>query len=199
MKKLFAAILCVVLCFTFCGCSKTEKKNEEAREALLKVLNKEQNFTVKSLVFDRTSEENLSKFFYNSVHSAMNAFSSEIYAFVDFDSDGVEELMVTGIGDRCSLILRYDDGVVYGYLLECVSFEHIGTDGSFLIKRYEQHSALTRISFDGVSFSTKSLAYADEEADIYQFDYKDAPKEEVMEYIANWDKNTPKVTLEAVK
>lgn len=62
MKKLIAIFMCLVMCLSFFGCNNTEKQNSEAKELLQKVLDNEQNFSYKCMVFDKVTEENLKEF-----------------------------------------------------------------------------------------------------------------------------------------
>ena len=92
MKKLFAIFLCVVICLSFVGCKPSEKESEvakqetevptqeteapkqepeKAKEMLQKVLNREQTFSFKSLVFDKITEEDLDRFSFPSEGNAI--------------------------------------------------------------------------------------------------------------------------------
>ena len=92
MKKLLAIFLCLLMCTVFSGCNNTEKKNDEAKTVLTKVLNKEENFTVHNVYVDKTTEENLEKFRYPTYSDVLNIFVPAHYTFADFDADGIEEL-----------------------------------------------------------------------------------------------------------
>ncbi len=200
MKKYIAILLCFSLCLCAVGCKKAQKNNEEAKAKLLKVLNQEESFTFKSLINDSTSQENLKKFSFNTVYSAANTFAPSHYVFVDFDSDGVEELLIADGDLLFCLLLRFDDGTVYGNILDHISHKNIGTDGSFLIGSFDQQKRqICKVTFDGSTCQLKTLAYINESKDEYQLDYQDAPQKDVETYFSEWDKNTEKVTWEKIE
>ena len=97
MKKLLAIFLCLLMCIVFSGCNNTEKKNDEAKTVLTKVLNKEENFIVHNVYLDQTTEENLGKFHYPTDSDALNVFLPVCYTFADFDADGVDELLMVDV------------------------------------------------------------------------------------------------------
>ena len=199
MKKLIAIFMCLVLCLSFVGCNNTEKQNSEAKEILQKVLDKEQNFTLKSLVFDKVTEENLEKFSFPTVDNAINTFLPKGYAYVDFDLDGIEELLIVDVRLKFFLILRYNNGNVNGYILENISLQEIKTDGSFLIVRYNSYTAVSRVSFDGLDCEVSNLAYKDVSANTYQLNQKSATRDEVEKYFDDWNENTTKISWVTIK
>ncbi len=198
MKKLLAIFLCLVMCFCFSGCNSTEKKNEEAKEMLTKVLNNEEDFTVYNVYVDETTEENLEKFRYPTYSNALNIFLPLMYAFVDFDSDGIEELLILDANYTDFLFLRYDDGKVYGYVHNRISMQDIKTDGSFMTFDYDGYNAISRISFSGTSYEITNLAYKDDSENKYLLDEESAQKSKVEEYFENWNKNTTKITWKEI-
>ena len=94
MKKFFALFMCLVLCFSFAGCKNTEERNEEAKAALMKVLNKEEPFTIHNVDFNVTTQQYLENFKFPTNNKLPNYFAPCKYAFVDLDNDGVDELLV---------------------------------------------------------------------------------------------------------
>ena len=215
MKKLIAILLCIAICLSFVGCQKpgkqeekpTEKQTEKPletptenpREVLEKVLNKEASFTFKSLVFDEVTEENLEKFRFVTEYSVHNAFLPVIYSYVDFDSDGVEELLVAEMGLHFYLILRYDNGKVNGYILERLSAQEIKTDGSFVVSWHKGPESVNRVQFDGLECELTELACKDETENIYTLKGKTATKETVESYIADWKSNGTKISWTTIK
>ena len=200
MKKYIAMILCFAMCLSFSGCKKNEKNNEQAKAALQKVLDKEADFTFKNLVNASTSRENLKKFTFSTVYSAMEVFSPTRYMFADFDGDEVEELLIACSGLQFCLMLHYEDGTVYGNIIDFISHKYIGTDGSFLIEAFTgSKRQLCTVSFDGPNCNLKTLAYISEHSKTYQVDYKDVSKSEAEDYIAKWDKDTEKRTWEKLE
>ena len=227
MKKLIAILLCIAICLSFVGCQKsgkqeekpteqqtekpteqqtekptekpTENATEKSREALEKVLNKEASFTFKSLVFDEVTEENLEKFRFVTEYSVNNAFLPVIYSYVDFDSDGVEELLVAEMGLHFYLILRYDNGKVNGYILERLSAQEIKTDGSFVVSWHKGPESVNRVRFDGLECELTELACKAETENTYALNGKTATKEIVESYFADWKSSGEKITWTSIK
>ncbi len=193
MKKL-TVILCLVMCLSFIGCNNTEKKNDEAKAILTKVLNKEVSFTVHNAYIDKTTEANLEKFRYPTDSDALNIFVPSNYTFVDFDGDGIEELLIAEIYLRNFLFLRYDDGKVYGYVHKKISGKDVKTDGSFMTYAYNGYKAISRISFSGNSYEITNQAYLDDSQNKYLLGGKSATKEEVEKYFDDWNENTTKAS-----
>lgn len=199
MKKYIAIFLCLVLCVCSVGCKKTVKNNEEAKTALLKVLNKEADFTFKSLVNESTSQENLTKFTFSTVYSALEVFSPTRYMFADFDADGVDELLIADFDFVFCLILRYDGGTVYGNIIEYISYNYVSTDGSFLTKSFGGiRRQICKVSFNGPNCNLETLAYINENTKTYQVDYQDVSKADAEAYFEKWDKETEKLTWEKI-
>ena len=194
MKKILMVLLCFVISLSFVGCKNTEKQNNEARELLQKVLEKEQSFTFKSLVFDKVTEESLEKFSFPTEVSAINRFAPLGYSYIDFDSDGIEELLIVDVELQFFLILKYDDGNVNGYILDDMSLQGIKTDGSFLTVRYDSYTAISRVSFEGLNCEVSYLAYKGDSTNTYQLKGKPATKEEVESYFDEWNENTTKIS-----
>ena len=205
MKKLLAVLVCLGICLAFAGCQKpdkdvgnpteqTEKPTENPSEALEKVLNKKASFTYKCLVFDKVTEENLEKFTFNTEGAALNPFRPIAYTYVDLDSDGVEELLVSDMGLHYYLILRYDNGKVNGYILERISPQEIKTDGSFVICWNNGPESVDRIWFDGLDYALTELACKDDGENTYALNGKLATKETVESYFADWKNSGEKIT-----
>ena len=199
MKKLIAIFMCLVMCLSFVGCSNTEKQNSEAKELLQKVLDNEQNFSYKCLVFDKVTEENLKEFRFHTVYRALNPFVPQGYAYIDFDSDGIDELVIVDATLEYFLILRYDNENVNGYILENISLQDIKTDGSFLTVRYNSYTAISRVSFYGLDCVVTNLVYKNDSTNIYQLNEKSATKDEVEKYFDDWNENTTKISWVTIK
>ena len=194
MKKLVMIFTCLVLCLSFGSCNNTEKQNEEARECLNRVLGKEQSFSYKCLVSDKITEESLEKFNFKTEYSALNSFVPQAYTYIDFDSDGIDELLIVDMKLKYFLILRYDDKIVNGYILENISLQDIKTDGSFLTVRYNSCATINKVSFDGLDYEVINLAYKDDSENTYQLNQESAAKDEVEKYFDDWNENTTKIS-----
>ena len=199
MKKIIAIFMCLVLCLSFVGCNNTEKQNEEAKETLQRVLEKEHSFTYKCLVFDKVTEESLEKFSFPTESNAINAFVPQGYTYIDFDSDGIEELLIVDVTLKYFLILRYDDKNVNGYILENINLQDVKTDGSFSIVRYNSYTTISKVSFDGYDCEVTNIAYKNYSSNTYQLNEKSATKDEVEQYFDDWYENTTKISWETIE
>ena len=191
--------MCLVLCLSFVGCNNTEKQNEEAKETLQRVLEKEHSFTYKCLVFDKVTEESLEKFSFPTESNAINAFVPQGYTYIDFDSDGIEELLIVDVTLKYFLILRYDDKNVNGYILENINLQDVKTDGSFSIVRYNSYTTISKVSFDGYDCEVTNIAYKNYSSNTYQLNEKSATKDEVEQYFDDWYENTTKISWETIE
>ena len=198
MKKSIAIFLSLVMCLAFGGCSTVEKNNDQVKTVLTKVLNQEENFTIHNAYVDKTTEQNLEKFRYPTYSNALNIFVPAHYTFTDFDADGIEELLILDAYLSDFLFLRYDDGKVYGYVHKKISIQDIKTDGSFMTFGNDGYKAVSRISFSGISYEIKNIAYLDDAQNTYLLEDKSVPKNEVEEYFENWNNNTTKVSWEDI-
>ena len=191
--------MCLVLCLSFVGCNNTERQNEEAKETLQRVLEKEHSFTYKCLVFDKVTEESLEKFSFPTESNAINAFVPQGYTYIDFDSDGIEELLIVDVTLKYFLILRYDDKNVNGYILENINLQDVKTDGSFSIVRYNSYTTISKVSFDGYDCEVTNIAYKNYSSNTYQLNEKSATKDEVEQYFDDWYENTTKISWETIE
>ena len=172
--------------------------NEEARAYLQKVLEKEKDFTYKCLVWGEVTTENLEKFTYNTVSSALLSFLPNWYAYVDLDSDGIDELVA--LDSPCCLVLRYDGEKAIGYIIERIS--GVKTDGTISIGEIldeNKAGSISKVSFDGLDYEITDLAYKKGSENIYQLDQKPASKDEVENYFDNWTESTTNISWTKIK
>lgn len=151
------------------------------------------------MVFDKVTEESLKEFRFHTEYSALNPFIPQGYAYVDFDSDGLEELVIVDATLKFFLILRYDNENVNGYILENISLQDIKTDGSFLNVRYNSYTAISRVSFEELDSVVTNFAYKDDSANTYQLNQKSATKDEVEKYFDDWNGNTTKISWTTIE
>lgn len=151
MRKTLATIMSIVLCFCLVGCSKDniEKQNMEAKEVLMKVLEKEQTFTAKtSVISDKATEQTLDKYHFQTVDNAYYSFIPEQYAFIDMDNDNIDELVIFDVKMTYYLVLHYENEKVYGYNIGARSLIHLRTDGSFMTS---SAAGINSILFDKIT------------------------------------------------
>lgn len=169
--------------------------NEEAKAYLQKVLEKEENFTYKYLVWETVTTANLEKFNFNTVATALHSFLPDMYAYVDLDLDGIDELLITNLAGWQCLVLRYDGEKATGYTIEHLS--SVKTDGTISIGEIlddNKAGSISKISFDGLDYEITDLAYRDASENLYQLDQKPASKDEVENYFDNWTESTTGVS-----
>lgn len=199
MKKLVALILTLCLCLSCVGCDNTQKKQSEAKEALQKVFEKEENFNFKSLISDDVTSENLNKFSFHTPYSVFNVFMPQGYAYVDFDSDGIDEMLIVDMLLTFFLILKYDGQNVNGYIIDNISPQQVWVDGSFVTKAHSGYTTVSRVSFNGLEIKKSNLAFISDSKKIYQINDKTQPKEKVQKFIDDWNENTEKISWVTVK
>ena len=128
VKRTIVLFICFAMCFCLIGCGSGNKANKNAKVQLEKVLDGKSSFTVYNVHIDQTGETTLYDFKYPTYSNALNIFYPKSYAFIDFDGDGTEELLVVSATlDNC-LFLRYEEGKVYGYVHKNISIPGIKTD-----------------------------------------------------------------------
>ena len=203
MKKLLAIFLCLLMCIVFSGCNNTEKKNDEAKAAFQEVLENKRLFSYKCLVFDKITEENLEKFNFKTEYSALNSFIPQMYAYLDFDQDGVEELLIVDAMLSYFLVLRYDGEKVIGYISDDnVDLQNVKTDGTFLTVSYifdDNHKIIGKnyfvcgFEFDGLDHKMKMLVSQNDEEGVYKIGKQSATKDEVEAHINNWKNSTTQI------
>lgn len=168
--------------------------NEEAREYLQKVLEKEKDFTYKCLVWGKVTTENFQRFIYNLEHTAFLPFIPQGYAYIDFDSDGIDELLIVDIRLTQCMVLRYDGEKAIGYIIEHINIKNVKTDGTLLIGNEKSACSISKVSFDGLDYEITNLAYKKGSENLYQLDQKPASKDEVENYFDNWNEGTTNIS-----
>jgi hypothetical protein len=85
------------------------------------------------------------------------------FSVVDLDDDGTSEvvlwLVVNGNDNYGSMVLRYQDGVVYGYVMWYRSFNQLKADGTFHFSSSAGNSGIGKLTFDKETYSIFKVAY----------------------------------------
>lgn len=195
MKKTLAVFMCLIFCFSLAGCSKDniEKQNKEAKEVLMKVLEKEQTFTAKtSVLSDKTTEQTLEKYHFQTFDNAYYSFVPAYYIFVDCDTDNIDELVILDALLYCYLVLRYDGKKVYGYNYAGIGdIKKFKANGTFEPKLKDGEQKIAFLKFDGYDFEVVEKAYMNKNENKYLIDGKTEDKDTVEKYFDNWFENTP--------
>lgn len=195
MKKTLVILMCLIFCFSIIGCGKDniKEQNEQAKEVLMKVLEKEQTFTAKtSVISDKTTEQTLDKYHFQTIDNAYYAFVPAYYVYVDCDADNIDELVILDVKLHCYLILRYDSGKVYGYNYAGIGdIKKFKVDGSFEPKLKDGEQKIAFLKFDGYDFEIVEKAYINNNKSEYFLDGKVANKGTVEKYFDDWFEKTP--------
>ena len=200
MKKLIAIFMCLVICVAFVGCNNTEKQNDEAKETLQRVLEKEQTFTAKTIVFsDKTTEQTLEKYHFQTIDNAYYSFVPEQYAFVDMDNDNIDELVILDVKITYYLVLHYENKKVYGYNIGARSLIDLRTDGSFMTSSAGGISSIGNMCFDGSECKVINKALANDYDQEYFIDGKKTDQKTSKKYFDDWNENTSKISWVTIK
>ena len=127
--------------------------------------------------------------------NAINKFSPRFYSYIDFNEDGIEELLVIDLTQQHSLILRYDNGEVKGNVFweeDTIDTKTFKTNGTFSLYFPRNVKTVSRVTFDGYDCEITHLAYINDSEKDYKLNGKAESKEKVEEYIKNWEENTEK-------
>lgn len=188
MKKLIAFFMCLVICVAFVGCKNTENQNDEAREALQRVLENEQTFTAQNTKYT------LEKYHFQTYDNAYYVFVPEQYAFVDMDNDNIDELVILDSMMKYYLVLHYENEKVNGYRIDVRSLIDLRTDGSFMTSSAAGINSIGNMCFDGSKCKVINKALANDNDQEYFIDSKKTDQETSKKYFDDWNENTTKIS-----
>lgn len=87
------------------------------------------------------------------------------FAVMDLDNDGQNEIVlwiqINGVSDYGFEILRYQEGVVYGYTLQYREFMDLKTDGTFTFSEGAADSGIGKLSFSENGYVIDKLYYSE--------------------------------------
>lgn len=120
------------------------------------------------------------------------------YAVVDLDQDGEPEVIVSlklnGDSPYGSLVLRCQDGIVYGYIFSQRELAAVKADGTFLASGGAADVGIGRLAFDGADVRVDEFTYSESGYDAknnrsisYFVDHKEAGKEEYDQAYGEWE------------
>lgn len=120
----------------------------------------------------------------------------EYFAAVDLDADGTAEVIVSlsirGAGTSDYLVLRWQDGVVYGYTFAAREFSDVRTDGTFWSSGGASDTGICRVTFDRDTYSIDRFTYSldrpsdDGDGVSYFVDHQEATEEAWDLAISQW-------------
>ena len=192
MKKLIAFFMCLVICVAFVGCNNTDNQNDEAREALQRVLENEQTFTA------QTTEYTLEKYHFQINDNAYYVFVPEQYAFVDMDNDNIDELVILDSMMNYYLVLHYENEKVNGYRIDVRSLIDLRTDGSFMTSSAAGINSIGNMCFDGSECKVINKALANDYDQEYFIDGKKTDQKTSKKYFDDWNENTTKISWNTI-
>ena len=186
--------------FSFVGCNNAEKQNDVAKEALQRVLEKEQTFTAKTSVFsNETTEQKLEKYHFQTSDNAYYSFVPQQYTFVDMDNDGIDELVILDAMMNYYLVLRYDNKKVNGYNIGVRSLIDLRTDGSFMTSSGAGINSIGgNVCFDDGEFKVINKALANDYDQEYFIDGKKTDQKSCKKFFDDWDENTTKISWNTI-
>ena len=190
---------CLSLCFAFVGCGNSDKQNQEAKEILTKVLQYKQTFTAKtSVISDKTTEQTLDKYHFQTVDNAYDVFVPEQYAFVDMDNDNIDELVIFDSMMNYYLVLHYENEKVNGYRIDVRSLIDLRTDGSFMTNSAAGINSISNMCFDGSECKVIDKALANDYDQEYFIDGKKTDQKTSKKYFDDWYENTTKISWNTI-
>jgi len=192
MKKLIAFFMCLVICVAFVGCKNTENQNDEAREALQRVLENEQTFTA------QTTKYTLEKYHFQINDNTYYVFVPEQYAFVDMDNDNIDELVILDSMMNYYLVLHYENEKVNGYRIDVRSLIDLRTDGSFMTSSAAGINSIGNMCFDGSECKVINKALANDYDQEYFIDGKKTDQKTSKKYFDDWNENTTKISWNTI-
>ena len=192
MKKLIAFFMCLVICVAFVGCKNTENQNDEAREALQRVLENEQTFTA------QTTKYTLEKYHFQINDNTYYVFVPEQYAFVDMDNDNIDELVILDSMMNYYLDLHYENEKVNGYRIDVRSLIDLRTDGSFMTSSAAGINSIGNMCFDGSECKVINKALANDYDQEYFIDGKKTDQKTSKKYFDDWNENTTKISWNTI-
>lgn len=196
MKKVLAILLSGLLCLSFVGCGKTDnkKQNDQVKETLLNVLKNEQTFIAKTnIVSDKSTEQILEQYHFQTSADTYYSFLPKCYAFVDMDNDDIDELIIMDVKLTYYLVLHYDNKTVYGYNIGIRNLTDLKTDGSFMSSSAAGINSIGNICFDGVEYEIINKALSNENEQEYFIDGEKTDKQTLQKYFDDWNKSTTAV------
>lgn len=180
MKNILAFIICILICASLIACEKGKSPEEEqaksatalilnnsddesdggnpslntqslANQAFMSVLNNELPICYSESNASNGSDIYLKNIIYNT--SSFNV----LHATVDMDGDGIDEMVLRDSNKK--ILLKYDNGIVYGFYFSSHAMGNIYSDGSFSWYHYGDSTAPSSYGVSRLSFSDGKLKF----------------------------------------
>lgn len=192
MKKLGVALITGILALTMCACNAkedvvdgrvSEKLEENVEEILMSVISDERVFITEG------NEEVILQDYVNGREDLVEKSYPEpdAYTFVDYDQDGRNEMAIAiDLFDGPLLVLRYNDGNVYGYEFEYSEMALTKVDGSFWVRENAMAIGIGHLVFKDNNVTVAIDAYKDDVDSEYKVGRRSVKKAVVEEHISKW-------------
>lgn len=112
------------------------------------------------------------------------------YALVDFNSDGVDELVIDIAPSGMYIVIHEYDGNFYGFMFGIRSLHAIKTDGTFIGSGGVGITYYSSLGFNEGSCYVIDNATDNDTDGIHMLNGKESTADEVDEYVSDWNKKT---------
>ncbi len=181
MKKLFLVIIILEIVLLFSGCTSPK---DDVQDILLAVLNNDKIFITEN------GEAVYLKNYYiaeSQVSKPLRSKPTE-YTFVDFNDDGISEMVINISNDYGAiLILHYNGYDVYGYEYSIRSLHSLNTDGTFMASSGAGTVCYCRLVFENNAAKIIDIASADRINNFYEVDGKNCSVDRMNEFEEEWN------------
>ncbi|MCL2504339.1 MAG: hypothetical protein FWE94_07105 [Coriobacteriia bacterium] len=112
------------------------------------------------------------------------------FCVADMDGDGALELLLSPPNQATSdnvLVLRYEDGVVYGFVFPCRGMGGVKTDGSFMCSGGSGHTEVSKVRFAKGRVIRDELCIVDAYTGEYRIGGQNVSSAQAWVYLAAWD------------
>ena len=173
MKKLISVLLILIIIFSVSAC----EKNTSNTDLMLILENKQQFIT------EAGEKVYIKDYKYGEEYYAtLNKYTS-----VDFDDDGIDELVVDiSVNGGIYLVLHSDSSKVYGFLFSARELQSLKTDGSFMQSGGAIAICYCSMTFGEGTYEITEIAVSDSYTGRLEIDGKECSVEEINEYAKNW-------------
>lgn len=159
--------------------AETEEHQENADELLLSVLSGDA-----PVVMPGGAAEYLSEYL-----RAQNNAKLISYAFIDFDHDECNELVLQTSSDLYTYIILHRSGSdVFAFLFGARQLGELKADGSFLSSNGAASTAYFTLRFNGGGYISTCEASGDYAASIFETNGKPCSEQEFNDFADNWDR-----------
>ncbi len=173
MKKLISVLLILIIIFSVSACEKNTSNTD-----LMLILENEQLFI---------TEDGEEVFLKDYQYAEEYYTTPSKYTPVDFDGDGIDELVVDiSVNGGIYLVFHSNGSKVYGFLFSARELQCLKTDGSFMQSGGAIAICYCRMTFSEDTYEITETAVSDEYTGKLEIDGKKCSVKEINEYAKNW-------------